>query len=112
MALVGPGGPRYSPAHLPSGSPVGNDRLRIGVSSCLLGEAVRFDAGHKHDHFLTDVLGPYVEWVPVCPELEVGMGVPREAVRLEGDIDAPRMVGVRSGRDHTDAMRPLPPDRS
>ena len=53
------------------------------MSSCLLGEAVRFDGGHKHDRFLTDVLGPYVEWVPVCPELEVGMGVPRESVRLE-----------------------------
>jgi uncharacterized protein YbgA (DUF1722 family)/uncharacterized protein YbbK (DUF523 family) len=96
---------------MPSGSAVGNDRLRIGVSSCLLGEAVRFDGGHKHDHFLTDVLGPYVEWVPVCPELEVGMGVPRESVRLVGDVEAPRMVGVRSGTDHTDAMRGFAAER-
>jgi uncharacterized protein YbgA (DUF1722 family)/uncharacterized protein YbbK (DUF523 family) len=90
---------------MPSEAPVGNDRLRLGVSSCLLGEQVRFDGGHKHDRFLTDVLGRYVEWVPVCPELEVGMGVPREAVRLEGDVDAPRMVGTRTGTDHTSAMR-------
>jgi uncharacterized protein YbgA (DUF1722 family)/uncharacterized protein YbbK (DUF523 family) len=79
--------------------------LRLGVSSCLLGEEVRFDGGHKHDRFLTDLLGRYVEWVPVCPELEVGMGVPREAVRLVGTPEAPRMVGVRSGIDHTEAMR-------
>jgi uncharacterized protein YbgA (DUF1722 family)/uncharacterized protein YbbK (DUF523 family) len=90
---------------MPSAADEGNDRLRLGVSSCLLGEQVRFDGGHKHDRFLTDVLGRYVEWVPVCPELEVGMGVPRESVRLEGDPDAPRMVGVRTGTDHTAAMR-------
>jgi len=96
---------RYSPAHMPFEAPVGNERLRLGVSSCLLGEHVRFDGGHKHDRFLTDVLGPYVEWVPVCPELEVGMGVPREAVRLEGDVEAPRMVGTRTQNDHTTAMR-------
>lgn len=90
---------------MPSGGPPGNDRLRLGVSSCLLGEQVRFDGGHKHDRFLTDLLGRYVEWVPVCPELEVGMGVPREAVRLEGDPQAPRLVGVRTRTDHTTAMR-------
>jgi uncharacterized protein YbgA (DUF1722 family)/uncharacterized protein YbbK (DUF523 family) len=90
---------------MPSDAAQGNDRLRVGISSCLLGERVRFDGGHKHDRFLTDQLGPYVEWVPVCPELEVGMGVPREAVRLEGDPEAPRMVGVRSRRDHTTQMR-------
>lgn len=90
---------------MPSGAVPGNDRLRLGVSSCLLGEHVRFDGGHKHDRFLTDVLGRYVEWVPVCPELEVGMGVPREAVRLEGDAAAPRMIGVRSRTEHTTVMR-------
>lgn len=89
---------------MPSGSAIGNERLRLGVSSCLLGEQVRFDGGHKHDRFLTDLLGRHVDWVPVCPELEVGMGVPREAVRLEGDVAAPRMVGVRSKTDHTAAM--------
>src|SRR5262245_41119534 len=81
------------------------DPIRIGISRCLLGEGVRFDGGHKHDRFLTDVLGRYVEWVPVCPELEVGMGVPREAVRLEGDVEAPRMVGTRTATDHTIKMR-------
>ncbi len=90
---------------MPSAVVPGNDRLRLGVSSCLLGERVRFDGGHKHDRFLTELLGRYVEWVPVCPELEVGMGVPREAVRLEGDPAAPGMVGVRSRRDHGTAMR-------
>jgi uncharacterized protein YbbK (DUF523 family) len=98
-------GPLLCAVDMPSEDPQGNDRLRLGISSCLLGERVRFDGGHKHDGFLTDQLGPYVEWVPVCPELEVGMGVPREAVRLEGDPEAPRMVGVRSRRDHTIAMR-------
>jgi len=90
---------------MPSTAVEGNDRLRLGISSCLLGEQVRFDGGHKHDRFLTDVLGRYAQWVPVCPELEVGMGVPREAVRLEGDVESPRMVGVRSRTDHTPAMR-------
>jgi uncharacterized protein YbgA (DUF1722 family)/uncharacterized protein YbbK (DUF523 family) len=98
-------------ADMPSDPAGGNDRLRIGISSCLLGEQVRFDGGHKHDRFLTDVLGRYAEWVPVCPELEVGMGVPREAVRLEGDVAAPRMVGVRSGADHSEAMRRFAAER-
>jgi uncharacterized protein YbgA (DUF1722 family)/uncharacterized protein YbbK (DUF523 family) len=80
------------------------EKIKIGISTCLLGEQVRYDGGHKHDRFLTDVLGPYVEWVSVCPELEVGMGVPREAVRLVGPASAPRMVGGASGEDWTDRM--------
>jgi uncharacterized protein YbgA (DUF1722 family)/uncharacterized protein YbbK (DUF523 family) len=79
--------------------------LRIGVSSCLLGREVRYDGGHKHDRFLTDVLGRHVRWVPVCPELELGLGVPREAIRLEGPASEPSLVGVRSRVDHTEAMR-------
>jgi uncharacterized protein YbgA (DUF1722 family)/uncharacterized protein YbbK (DUF523 family) len=80
--------------------------IRIGISTCLLGEEVRFDGGHKRDRFLTDVLGPFVEWVPVCPEVELGLGIPREAVHLEsaGDDSGARMVGVKSGTDHTAAM--------
>lgn len=78
--------------------------LRIGISSCLLGEEVRFDGGHKHDRFLTDVLGPFVEFVPVCPEVEAGLGTPREAIHLEDRGDGLRVVGVRSGADHTDAL--------
>ena len=57
-------------------------RIRIGISSCILGEKVRFDGGHKLDRFLANVFGKYVEWVTVCPEVEIGMGVPRPSVRL------------------------------
>ncbi|HEU4431459.1 MAG TPA: DUF523 domain-containing protein, partial [Myxococcota bacterium] len=56
---------------------------RVGISSCLLGNAVRWDGGHKRDRVVVDLLAPVVEWVPVCPELELGMGVPREPVHLE-----------------------------
>lgn len=76
----------------------------MGVSACLLGREVRYDGQHKRDEFVVDVLGPFVEFVPVCPELEVGMGVPREPVRLVGPSATPRMVAERSGRDHTEAM--------
>ncbi len=79
--------------------------LRIGISTCLLGESVRFDGGHKKDRYLTDVLGKYFEWVSVCPELEVGMGIPREPVRLVNDQDAVSMVGVSTGKDWTEPMR-------
>jgi uncharacterized protein YbgA (DUF1722 family)/uncharacterized protein YbbK (DUF523 family) len=79
-------------------------KLRLGVSACLLGEKVRFDGQHKRSGFLVDVLGQFVEWVPVCPELEVGMGVPREPVRLVGSAASPRLVAERSGADHTEAM--------
>ena len=78
--------------------------IRIGVSSCLLGEKVRFDGGHKHDRFVTGQLAAFFELVPVCPEAEVGMGIPRETVRLTGDPEAPRMVGSRSGDDWTGRM--------
>ncbi len=78
--------------------------LRVGISSCLLGEEVRFDGGHKRDRFLTDQLGPFVEWVPVCPEVELGMGIPREAVHLLRDGERLRMVGTRNGHDWTAAM--------
>lgn len=81
--------------------------LRIGISSCLLGQEVRFDGGHKRDPFLTDTLGLQVEWVPVCPEVEMGLGTPRETLRLvrSGDAANPlRMVTTRTGIDHTDGM--------
>jgi len=80
-------------------------RIRIGISSCLLGEKVRYDGGHKLDHFLKDTLGAHVEWVPVCPEVETGFPVPREAMRLVGDSSSPRLLTVQSGIDHTDRMR-------
>lgn len=75
--------------------------LRLGISRCLLGDEVRFDGGHKRDNFLTDVLGPYVEWVPVCPEVEAGLGTPREAMRLVGDPRHPRLLTIKTGQDHT-----------
>ena len=64
--------------------------IRLGVSKCLLGESVRYDGGHKRDPFLIDELGRYVEWVPVCPEVEMGLSIPREAMRLVGDPENPR----------------------
>ena len=80
------------------------DPIRVGISTCLLGEHVRFDGGHKLDQYAVGVLGRYVEWVPVCPELELGLGVPREALRLVGDPQTPRLVTVTTHVDHTDAM--------
>ncbi len=77
--------------------------IRIGISSCLLGERVRYDGGHKRDDYLVDVVGRYVEWVPVCPEVEAGMGTPRETVQLtqvDGDI---RML-TKEGVDHTEMV--------
>lgn len=56
--------------------------IRIGVSSCLLGNKVRYDGGHKHDRYLTDTVGQFFEWVPVCPEAELSLGVPRETIQL------------------------------
>jgi uncharacterized protein YbgA (DUF1722 family)/uncharacterized protein YbbK (DUF523 family) len=78
--------------------------LRLGISSCLLGKEVRFDGGHKRDRFLTGILGGFVEWLPVCPEVEVGMGIPRPALRLVRDGDELRMLEIASGRDHTRPM--------
>jgi uncharacterized protein YbbK (DUF523 family) len=78
--------------------------VRIGISACLLGEEVRYDGGHKLDTFLTDILGPHVQWVPVCPEVEVGMGTPREPVSLHRFGKALRMLTVRTGHDYTEAM--------
>jgi uncharacterized protein YbgA (DUF1722 family)/uncharacterized protein YbbK (DUF523 family) len=81
--------------------------LRVGISRCLLGDEVRFDGGHKRDSFLTDIFGRYVEWVPVCPEVEAGLGTPREAMRLVGDPRHPRLVTIKSGRDHTEALETM-----
>lgn len=80
------------------------EKIKIGISTCLLGENVRYDGGHKLDRFLRDTLGQYVEYVPVCPESECGLGIPREAMRLEGRPDAPRLVTRTSRIDKTDRM--------
>jgi uncharacterized protein YbgA (DUF1722 family)/uncharacterized protein YbbK (DUF523 family) len=78
--------------------------IRIGISSCLLGEAVRYDGGHQKDAHITGALARHFTWVPVCPEMELGLGAPRETLRLIGDAAAPRMVATRSGTDLTEAM--------
>jgi uncharacterized protein YbgA (DUF1722 family)/uncharacterized protein YbbK (DUF523 family) len=89
------------------------DAIRIGISACLLGEEVRYDGGHKRDRFLVETLGRHVVWVPVCPEVEVGMGTPREPVRLvrdparratAGEPVPVRLVAPKSGTDWTDRM--------
>ena len=82
--------------------------LRLGISSCLLGEAVRYDGGHNRDPFLVQTLGPMVEWVPVCPEVEVGLGTPRETIRLvhhPTDGDGVRLMTAKTNVDLTKAMR-------
>jgi uncharacterized protein YbgA (DUF1722 family)/uncharacterized protein YbbK (DUF523 family) len=79
--------------------------LRVGVSSCLLGAEVRFDGGHKRDGFVADALGAYAEFVAVCPEVEIGLGVPRETLRLERRGGETRLIAPKSGVDHTERMR-------
>lgn len=81
-----------------------SDKIRLGISTCLLGEPVRYDGQHKLDRYLRDTLGMYVEFVPVCPEVEAGFGVPRPAMRLEGLPESPRLVTVNDGVDHTERM--------
>ena len=66
--------------------------IRIGVSACLIGQTVRFDGGHKRNEFLVDTFGPFVEFVPVCPEVEIGLSVPRETLRLVRRDDEVRLV--------------------
>jgi uncharacterized protein YbgA (DUF1722 family)/uncharacterized protein YbbK (DUF523 family) len=80
------------------------EEIKLGVSKCLLGEPVRYDGGHKLDRFLKDTLGQYVEYVPVCPEVECGLGIPRESMRLEGAPATPRLMTTRTKRDLTDRM--------
>ncbi len=78
--------------------------IKVGVSSCLLGEKVRYDGGHKHDHYITDTLGRFFTFVPVCPEVGCGLPVPREAMRLEGDPGNPTLITIRSRVDLTVQM--------
>jgi uncharacterized protein YbgA (DUF1722 family)/uncharacterized protein YbbK (DUF523 family) len=85
--------------------------LLLGISRCLLGEEVRFDGGHRRDAFLTEVLGHYVEWIPVCPEVEAGLGTPREAMQLVGDPQDPRLVTIKSRTDHTRALETMTTNR-
>jgi len=79
-------------------------KIKLGISACLLGESVRYDGGHKLDRYLTDTLGEYVDYVPVCPEFECGLSVPRESMRLVGDPDAPRLVTNITKQDHAERL--------
>jgi uncharacterized protein YbgA (DUF1722 family)/uncharacterized protein YbbK (DUF523 family) len=80
-------------------------KIKIGISTCLLGERVRYDGGHRLDRYITDTLGNYFEWVPVCPEVEYGLPVPRESMHLIGDPASPHIVTVKTGIDHTEGMK-------
>lgn len=102
LITIDPTHDRRSPlkeTEVPEGLP--DHKPRLGISQCLLGETVRYDGGHKRDAFLTDVLAPFVEWIPVCPEVEAGLGTPREAMHLAGDPDAPQLLTIRTHIDHT-----------
>lgn len=78
--------------------------IKLGISSCLLGNNVRYDGKHKHDRFLTDTMGKYAEYVPVCPETECGLGTPRETLQLVGNPDNPRLVATHTRQDYTEQM--------
>jgi len=79
--------------------------IRVGISACLLGREVRYDGGHKRDRYITDTLGRFFEWVSVCPEVEMGLGTPRETLRLVGSPEDPRLVFFKMGGDITDGMQ-------
>jgi len=80
------------------------NRIKLGVSSCLLGNPVRYDGGHKHDRYITDILGKFMDFIPVCPEVEAGFGIPREAMRLLGSDDGVRLITQKTKIDQTDRM--------
>ena len=80
------------------------EKIKMGISACLLGQSVRYNGGHQLDHFLKDTLGKYVDYVPVCPEVECGFGVPREAFRLIGEPDRPRLITINTKQDFTERM--------
>jgi uncharacterized protein YbbK (DUF523 family) len=80
------------------------EKIRMGVSSCLMGEKVRYDGQHKHDSYVTGTLGRWFEFVPVCPEFELGLGVPRESMQLEGNPERPRLMTNKTRRDLTEPM--------
>jgi len=87
----------------PRGNPAG--RIRIGISACLLGKKVRYDGGHKQDRYITDTLGQFFDYIPVCPEVEYGLSVPREPMHLAGSVENPRLVTIHTGIDHTAGMK-------
>ena len=87
------------------------NKIKIGVSSCLLGEKVRWNGDHKQDRYVRNVLGNYFEYIPTCPEVDVGMGIPRETVALYGTLENPRMIGKKTQTDWTKKMNKYTKDR-
>ena len=79
-------------------------RIAVGVSSCLLGQAVRFDGGHKRNDYVTETLSRYFDFLPVCPEIGIGLGTPRKTLRLVGCAEKPRAVMSGCGSDVTEAL--------
>jgi uncharacterized protein YbbK (DUF523 family) len=80
------------------------DKVKVGISSCLLGEKVRYDGSHKFDRYIADILGRYFEWIPICPEVECGLTVPREPMHLVGEPSSPRLVTINTRIDLTEEM--------
>ena len=103
-AVAGDSGARGMDPSMPGSFVRARPRPRLGVSACLLGEETRYDGGHKRDRLLVETFGPRVEWVPVCPEVECGLPVPRDPMRLVGDPAGPRLVVIRTGEDLTGRM--------
>ncbi len=81
------------------------ESIKVGASSCLLGNRVRYNGGHKRDPYITGVLANFFQFVPVCPEVECGLPVPRETMHLAGDIESPRLVTTKSNVDYTARMQ-------
>jgi uncharacterized protein YbbK (DUF523 family) len=79
-------------------------KIRVGISACLLGQPVRYDGRSKRDQVLTEAFAGLVEWVPVCPEAECGLPIPREMMRLQGDPARPRLIVIKTGEDQTDRL--------
>ncbi|MFT5698277.1 MAG: hypothetical protein ACI8ZB_001131 [Desulforhopalus sp.] len=83
---------------------INNEKIKIGISSCLLGNKVRFDGGHKHDKYIASTLGAFFDFVPVCPEVECGLSIPRESMRLVGTPESPRLITNKTATDLTNTM--------
>lgn len=80
-------------------------KIKLGISSCLLGNKVRYDGQHKYDAWLVEQLGVYADYIPVCPEVECGLPIPREAMRLVGNADNPKLLNTNSATDQTERMQ-------
>lgn len=80
------------------------NNIRIGISACLIGQKVRYDGSDKEDFFIKEKLGKFVLWIPICPEVEAGLPVPREPMQLEGDPESPRLMTIETRKDKTKVL--------